>query len=103
MEDFFFAFEVEVDSSIGDPRFTCNVGDFGIEVAVVCKNGNSCAQDRLALIASGRSNGVDGTGGTHGLCLVLCCLVYAVSSILENWFTRETKNKDHKDQLGFQK
>src|SRR6185436_743506 len=103
MEDFFFAFEVEVDSSIGDPRFTCNVGDFGIEVAVVCKNGNSCAQNRLTLIASGRSNGVDGTGGTHGLCLVLSTLLSRLRGVFDSRKLVHKRNQEqrskHKDQL----
>src|SRR5258708_7767366 len=56
MEDFFFAFEVKIDSAIGDSGFARDVGDFGIEVAIVGKDTNSGTQNGAALVGNGWTN-----------------------------------------------
>jgi hypothetical protein len=50
MEDLFFAFEVEIDGAISNSRFARNVGNFGIEIAVVGKDADRRTQDSFALV-----------------------------------------------------
>src|SRR5687767_9057721 len=65
MQDFFFAFEVEVNGAVGDAGFACNVGDFRIEVTVVCKYLNGRAQNGPTFVGDYRTIWVNGTGSTH--------------------------------------
>jgi hypothetical protein len=58
VKDVFFALEVEVDGPIGDACLSRDVGDFGVEVAVMSEDCCGRAQDRFALIAGYCSDGV---------------------------------------------
>jgi len=53
MKDVFLALEVKVDSAVGDAGFARDVGNFGIEVTVVCEDPGGGAQDCFTLIAGG--------------------------------------------------
>jgi hypothetical protein len=59
MEYVFLAFEVEIDGAIGNPGFASDVGDFGVEVTVVREDTDGGAQNRFALIASGRAGTIE--------------------------------------------
>src|SRR5689334_6926647 len=51
MENVFLALEVEIDRAVRDAGFARDVGDFGIEVAVVGEDTGGGAQDCFTLIA----------------------------------------------------
>ena len=51
MEYVFFAFEVEIDSAVGNAGLARDVGNLGVEVTVVRKHTNGRAQDCFTLIA----------------------------------------------------
>ncbi|HTF37237.1 MAG TPA: hypothetical protein VK651_02925 [Blastocatellia bacterium] len=51
MQYFFLAFEIEIDSTVGNAGFARDVGDFGIEVAIIREYANGGAQDCAALIS----------------------------------------------------
>ena len=53
VENVFFTFEVKIDCAVRDTGFTSDVGDFRIEVAVMCEDAGGGAQDCLAFIANG--------------------------------------------------
>jgi hypothetical protein len=53
MKDFFFAFEVEIDGTVGDSGFAGDVGDFRVEVTVVREDTSGGAQEGFAFIAAG--------------------------------------------------
>ncbi len=57
MKNLFLAFEVEIDGAVGHAGFAGDVGNFGIEVAVVGKDADGGAQNCFALV------GDDGTVG----------------------------------------
>ena len=50
MKNVFLALEVEIDRAVGYAGFARDVGDFGIEVAVVCEDTGSGAQNCFTLI-----------------------------------------------------
>ena len=55
MEYVFLAFEVEIHGAVGNTGLAGNVCDFRVEVAVAREDSYGGAQNRFALIASGRA------------------------------------------------
>jgi hypothetical protein len=51
MQDVFFVFEVKIDGAVGHAGFASDVGDFGVEIAVVSKDTDRRAKDRFALVS----------------------------------------------------
>ena len=49
MQNFFFAFEVEIDRAVGHTGRARDVRDFGIEITVARKDARRGAQNRFAL------------------------------------------------------
>ena len=66
VENIFFAFEVEIDGAVGDAGLARDIGDFGIELAVMGEDGDNGAQDGFAFIAAGAGKiAVESSGRTH--------------------------------------
>ena len=48
-EDLLFALEVEVDRAVGDVGLARDIGDAGVEIAVLSEYVNGCLQDPVSL------------------------------------------------------
>ena len=55
MKNLLFAFEVEINRAVGDAGLTRNIGNFGIEITIACKDADRCAQNGTALVGDDRT------------------------------------------------